>query len=129
MKKYVIQLVIGLAVSVGIYFLRLPQMADGTAGTVMAISDGFVVTGLLYIGFGVLFYASSTGFFDFLGYAFQRGASVIFPKFERGIDNYYEYKVKKQEERKNFSQKSTLLIGLLFVLISGIFTAIWYRVV
>ena len=129
MKKYIIQLVIGIVLSVVIIFLRMPQMEEGTAGVMMAVSDGFAVTGLLYVSLGVLFYASSTGFFDFFGYAFQRGASVIFPKFERGIDDYYEYKVKKQEERKKFSEKSTLVIGLVFVLISGIFTALWYQVI
>ncbi len=129
MKKYLVQLAIGFALSIGIYFLRLSQTVEGIVGTVMAISDAFTVVGLLYVGFGVLFYASGTGFFDFLGYSFQRGASLIFPRFEPGEENYYEYKIKKQEERKKVSHKSTLLIGLIFVLISGIFTVIWYQLI
>lgn len=128
MKKYIIQLIVGLLLALGIFFMRLPQMEEGVAGTIMAVSDGFAVTGLLYVSFGVLFYASSAGFFDFISYAFQRGANIILPKFQQGMDNYYEYKVKKQEERKRFSAKSTLLIGLVFVALSAIFTVIWYQV-
>jgi len=128
MKKYVIQLLVGLLLTAGIFFLRMPQMEAGTAGIIMAVSDGFAVTGLLYVGFGVLFYASGSGFFDFINYAFQRGASLIIPRFDRGIENYYEYKVKKQEDRKNFSMKSTIILGLLFVVISAVFTVIWYKV-
>lgn len=128
MKKYLIQIGIGLIIAIAIIFYRMPQMEAGTAGVMMAISDGFAVIGLFYVGLGVLMYASSTGFFDFLGYAFQRGASIIIPKFEPGIENYYEYKIKKQEERKTFSEKSTLLIGIVFVVISAVFTAIWYQV-
>ena len=129
MKKYVIQLVVGLLLATGIFFLRMPQMEAGTAGTIMAVSDGFAVTGLLYIGFGVLFYASGSGFFDFINYAFQRGVSLIVPRFDKGIDNYYEYKVKKQEERKLFSMKSTVILGLVFLVISAVFTGIWYKIV
>ena len=129
MKKYVIQSIIGLLLVAGIYALRLPQMEEGTAGIVMAISDGFAVIGLLYVGLGGLFYASDSGFFDFFGYAVQRGASIIIPKLDSGIENFYEYKIKKQEERKHLSMKSTLLLGLLFVAISAIFTAVWYKVV
>ena len=93
----------------------------------MAISDGFTVIGLLYVCIGGLLFASSTGFFDFFGYAFQRGASLFFPKFEQGIENYYEYKIKKQEERKQVSLKSTLWIGLGFSAIAVIFTLLWYQ--
>lgn len=128
MKKYLIQIGIGLIFAIGIAFYRMPQMEEGTAGVMMAVSDGFTVIGLLYVGIGGLLFASSTGFFDFLGYAFQRGASVFFPRFEQGIENYYEYKVKKQEERKEFSLKSTLLIGLGFVGIAVIFTVLWYQI-
>ncbi len=128
MKKYIIQTVIGLILAIGIAFYRMSQMEAGTAGILMAVSDGFTVIGLLYVGVGGLLFASSTGFFDFFGYAFQRGASLFFPRFEQGIDNYYEYKVKKQEERKQFSLKSTLLIGLGFVGIAVIFTVLWYQI-
>ena len=93
MKKYLIQIVIGLLLAIGVIFYRMPQMEEGTAGVIMAISDGFTVIGLLYVCIGGLLFASSTGFFDFFGYAFQRGASLFFPKFEQGIENYYEYKV------------------------------------
>ena len=68
MKKYVIQIIVGLLLAAGIFFLRLPQMEKGTAGIIMAVSDGFAVTGFLYVGFGGLFYASSSGFFDFINY-------------------------------------------------------------
>ena len=127
MKKYLIQIVIGLLLAIGVIFYRMPQMEEGTAGVIMAISDGFTVIGLLYVCIGGLLFASSTGFFDFFGYAFQRGASLFFPKFEQGIENYYEYKIKKQEERKQVSLKSTLWIGLGFSAIAVIFTLLWYQ--
>ncbi|MBO5353906.1 MAG: DUF3899 domain-containing protein [Lachnospiraceae bacterium] len=129
MKKYIIQVGIGLLFAAAIIFYRMPQMEEGTAGVLMAVSDGFTVTGLLYICFGILLFASGTGFFDFLGYASHRVIEFFIPRLDKGTENYYEYKVKKQEERKKFSLKSTLLVGLGFVGIAVIFTMLWYQTV
>lgn len=129
MKKYMLQFVTGVILVVGIICLRMPQMSKGIDGTVMAISDGFTVIGLLYIGIGVLLYASGNGFFDFLGYAFQRGAGVFIPKMNQGIENYYEYKMLKQEKRTQKFQKSFLITGGLFILLSVVFTIVWYQMI
>lgn len=127
MKKYVIQIGVGLLLAAAIIFYRMPQMEEGTAGILMAVSDGFTVTGMLYICFGILLFASDTGFFDFLGYASHRIVELFIPKFDKNIENYYEYKVKKQEKRKEFSLKSTLFVGLGFIGIAVVVTVFWYQ--
>lgn len=97
---------------------------------IMAIGDGFTVAAFLYLGMGALVWVSTTGMFDIFGFAVKRGAHAIIPGlFTADAGGYYEYKVKKAEKRKGFTEHFTLKIGFVFLIISLILTFVWYRVV
>ena len=128
MKKYLIQLIVGIGIAIAIMYYRTPQMAEGISGNIVAISDGFAVVGLLYFGFGGLMLVSTTGFFDIFGYAFKKGAHAFIPNYGADLGNYYDYKMERKEARGKGTEKSTLILGVVFLLISGLFTIIWYQV-
>lgn len=129
MKKYLIQLIVGIGIAIAIMYYRMPQMEEGRSGIIMAMSDGFAVVGLLYFGFGGLMLVSTTGFFDIFSYALKKGAHAFVPNYGADLGNYYDYKMERKETRSKETEKSTLVLGVIFLLISGLFTMIWYQLV
>lgn len=128
--KVWIQLGIGLLIAFLVMWYQGLFVVTKLSDIIMAIGDGFTVAAVLYLGVGALMWISTTGFFDIFGFAFKRAARVFIPNFFVDADgNYYEYKMKKEEKRKGFTQHSSLIIGALFLIISIILTAVWYAVV
>lgn len=91
-----------------------------------ALTDAFFVIGFFNFGFGVLFWISATGFFDIFGYSFKAALNFFLPRrYTENTGDYYEYKVKKQERRKeSFVPAEMLWIGLAMILISIVFYAL-----
>ena len=141
-KKYLVQAVVALALSVAVMASRGAFAAGVTAADrVMAISDGFTATALLFICLGGLIWVSTTGFFDIFSYAFKKAARVFVPGAYAGeTANYYTYvtgqrnKRKSKKERREeagleeTSEKSTLIIGLIFLALCFVFWGLWYAV-
>lgn len=128
--KFAAQLLTGLLMAFVVMGVRgLFDPETTLSGKVMAISDGFSVTGLLYIGMGSLMWVSTTGLFDIFAYAVRKGAHGLIPGMVKDTDgDYYSYKMDKKEKRKPFSGMSSLVTGAVFVIISVIFTVVWYNV-
>lgn len=130
MKKYIAQIAAGAVMAVLVMIwqgLGEAQAAD----RIRIISDGLAVSGLLYMAMGVLIWVSTTGFFDIFAYAIRKGAHVLIPGILKDeVSGYYEYHVGKRELRESAGaagKKSTLLVGVLFVMLSLVFTVIWYQ--
>ena len=142
--KYLVQGAVGLVLSLVVMISRGAFASGDTvtaADRVMAISDGFTVTALLFICFGALIWISTTGFFDIFSYAFKKAAHAFVPgAYADETANYYTYvtgqknKRKSRKERKEemgmeeTSEKSTLFIGLIFLVLCLIFWGLWYVV-
>lgn len=127
--KYLVQTVIALILSLIIMNLRGAFDSElAAADRFKGVCDGFSVTAMLYISFGILMWISATGFFDIFGYAFRKGAHAIIPGM--GLDSsnksYYDYKQDKMDKRNTKPMYSTLIIGVLFLIISAILVARWY---
>ncbi len=128
-RKYLLQSIIGMIIALSIMYYRGLQTAYDTTEKLLVISDGFALVSFLYIGIGSLIWISMTGIFDIFGYAIRRGAHALMPGRMYDTGGFYEYKVMKSEHRKQKAEKSTLIIGLAFLLISLVLVAIWYRMV
>lgn len=129
-KSYVIQTVAGLTLSVLIMFEQDVFSHENTADVIRGVCDGFTVTALLYAAFGMLFWISTTGFFDIFGFAFRKGLHHILPVVMReDPGGYYEYKTDREDKRQVKPRRSTLLVGLFFLAVSIALTFVWYSVV
>ena len=127
--KVLVQLGVGLLITFLIAWYQGAFVATKASDIIMAIGDGFTVTAVLYLGMGALMWISTTGFFDIFGFAFKKAARVFIPGvFLDTEGNFYEYKVEKEEKRKGFTQHSGLIIGVIFLVISIILTAVWYTI-
>ena len=126
--KYVIQVVIGVLVAFAVMCYRGLFASTNTQDTLLIICDGFTVTAFLYLGIGALLWLSTTGIFDIFAYAFKKGAHALIPgRTHDKIGGYYEYKMEKQADRKHYTEWSALIVGAGFLLLSILFTVIWYQ--
>ncbi len=127
-KKYVIQLLTALLISFMIMLMRGLFEAEKLADKVLIICDGFTITSFAFLGIGALIWVSTTGWFDIFGFAFQRAVHVFIPgQIRDKTGSYYDYKMKKAAERKPFSERSTLIIGLVMLAASIVLTVVWYQ--
>lgn len=141
-KKYLIQLAVGLLLSVVVMQSRGAFRASASAAQrILAVTDGFSVTALLWLSVGTLLWAATTGIFDIFGFAFKKAAHAFIPgMIHDEIGSFYDFKVRKQNRRKTKEESrieagigekaelSTLLVGVVFLVLSLIMTAVWYRV-
>lgn len=126
--KYIVQTLLGLVLSVGVMFYQGLFEAKSGADRILIICDGFTVTALLFLSMGIILWVATTGFFDIFGYALRKGAHALIPGLVRDeLPGFYEYKLEKQEERKTKGEKSMLLIGAAFLLVSLALTAVWMQ--
>lgn len=98
-------------------------------GKVLVAADSFTAIGLLFTGFGLLIWISSTGVFDMLGYAMKKGAHALIPglvKFE--AEDFYEYKMVLKDKKKNASYNAILRVGLIVLAIAVVLVVVWYKV-
>ncbi len=91
-------------------------------------SDGLFVAALLFIGFGLLMWVSTTGFFDMFSYGFS-SLLVLFTalKDPKEHKHFYEYKMEKEAKREGKGwQKSVLYIGLICLALSVLCLGLYY---
>ena len=136
MKKKIlrltIQIVIGLFIAVGVMTSQ-GAFASGASAQdrILAIGNGFSVTALLYISFGMLAWIATTGVLDIFSFALQKGAHFLIPFGAREANGkFYEFKVEKEEKRKKRGkgQYMTLLVGIGFLAVAIALTVAWYEV-
>ncbi len=125
-RSFFIQLLIGLVCV--LLIVLIGDMPEDTADRVMAVDDAFTIVAFLYIGFGALFWVSSTGFFDIFSFAVKRALHAFIPGFVGdSTADYYEYKEERRGKRKERSIKSTFFAGVFLLVVSIVLTAVWYQ--
>ena len=126
--KYLIPSVIGVLISFGIAYYRGLFSAASTAATVMAISDGFFVTAVLYVVFGLLLVIAQSGFYDIFTYGFK-SLKYLFTPIKRNRDEggFYEYKIRQKEKRKAVPFE-VLYVGLVFLALALVFALLFEKV-
>lgn len=127
-KALFIQLLAGTAAAFLLMWQRGLFRAALPADRVLIVCDGFTLVSFVYLGAGALMWVSTTGFFDIFGFAFKKAAHVLIPGLDPlKVGGYYEYRLGKQEKRNRTRGGSSLAAGLVFLVISLVLTAVWYR--
>ena len=122
--------VIGLGISFAIAYWRGVFEAESVLAALSAVSDGAFVTGILYTGFGLLLLIANEGILDIFGFGFKSLVYLFTPrKLDKNATNYYEYRMKKKEERAGKSVNTNILpIGVGFILISVLAVILAYSI-
>lgn len=127
-KKYIIQLLTAVLISFLLMLMRGLFEAEKLADKVLIICDGFTITAFCFLGIGALIWVSTTGWFDIFSFAFQKALHAFIPgRVHDKTGSYYDYKMKKAADRKPFSERSTLIIGLVMLAVSFVLTYVWYQ--
>ena len=89
---------------------------------IQAVSDGFFVAGLMFTGFGLLLWISTTGVLDIITYGFK-SLLYLFTPYQKSKDEggFYEYKLEKRAKRKSVPFEY-LWLGLGWIVVSFILT-------
>ena len=127
--KRAILIVIDLALALVISYTQYknPSIAEGIS-IPYALANGFIIIGFMNFGFGALLRISSTGFFDIFGFSAKAILNFFIPRATwTNKEDYYEYKVRKAEKRKDRPVSyDTLIIGIVMIVISIIFNILVY---
>lgn len=118
--------------AVSLLIARSQGMAMGNTLSLNSryLCDGCFVVGLMTTGIGLLTWVSTTGFFDMMGYGVQYGVRAFVGLFggnrKPNGKSFYEYKLEKDEKRGK-PQLALMLTGVLFILLSMMFLAMYYN--
>lgn len=123
-KKYSITIAVGLAMAVGVSFLRSLYWQSNVKSVMMALTDTFSVPGLLLILVGLLIVCANHGAFYLLSFAGKKFIG-LFKKVRSESDkmSYYEYREMKSEKQHDYSY--LLVCGGVFLIIALVFFGIY----
>lgn len=123
-RKYVITAAIGLAIAVSVTFLRGIIDAETLQDTVLAISDGACVAGVMLVGAGLLVWTSGNGVFDGFTYSVRQTFYIHWPRLTSGENiSYSDYCERKH--KKKTSVRHLMIIGGIFILIAAVCTVLY----
>lgn len=125
--KYAIAFGIAFIMALGVSFLKSLYWLDSTVEVMSALSDCFVVPGLLFILFGLLIVCSNGGTFDMLGFGLKK-VILLFKihQTEQDKEGFYEYRKRKQEHKRSFAY--IIIVGVFYLIIGLIFYILYYNV-
>lgn len=114
--------VISVITVVLVYNIRISNPPYGMEfmPPLQALSDGFCVAGMMFLGFGLIMWISTTGVLDMLGYGLK-SVLYLFTPMQKDKDEggFYEYKLQKKAKRKEVPFEY-LWIGVALVIVSMI---------
>lgn len=132
MKKrtnYLITIILGLAIAIAILDYKNFFSLKGNLDIVMALSDCFLLPGVIIFSLGVMIFVCNDGMFDIMIYGFKsaresfRKESNRDPEFPK---TFYDYREKYSKIRAPFGY--LLIIGGVFILLSIIFNTLFYYI-
>lgn len=96
------------------------------AVNIQILSDGFSVSGLLFLFFAGMMYISGEGALLGIGYVMQCVVQAFVPMGRKNHESYAQYRERKIGQIKKPGDNCILVTGLLFFVIGLTFTIIWY---
>ena len=125
--RYSVTLGVGFVIALIVSFLKSLYWQKTAEEVMRALSDCFVVPGLILIFFGLLVVCSNGGTFDMLGYGTKKLVLLFKRKpDEKDKESFYEYRKRKQESKRSFAY--LLICGAAYLAIGLIFFILYYNV-
>ncbi|MBS7261987.1 MAG: DUF3899 domain-containing protein [Eubacteriales bacterium] len=126
-KKIVIPAAAGAVIMLGVAFLTGLASAENAQMVFRRLCDGAFAAGVILAGFGGLLFASNEGQFDILSF----GVKQVIRSFTRkdlsqDRQTFYDYRAEKSKHKRPV--RYILLVGAGYLLLSGVFLAIYYMV-
>lgn len=125
--KYLICFCVASFITVGVFAIR-GFFTDNVGVNIQILSDGFFVSGILFLIFAGMMFISSEGALIGIGFVLRSVAQTFIPMGRKNHEFYHQYRERKLAERKATASDDhcILVVGLFFLAISIVFTVIWY---
>ena len=99
---------------------------DSIAVNIQILSDGFTVSGLMFLFFAGMMFVSGEGALIGVTFVFRNVVLWFVPGGRFRQETYRDYRERKISEAKKSGDHCVSLTGLLFFAIGVVFTVIWY---
>ena len=123
--KYLTCFGIASAITFGVFWIK-GFFTDSLAVNVQILSDGFTVSGILFLLFAGMWYLSGEGALIGIGFVLRNVVQAFTPMGRRKHEFYAQYRERKLKEIKKSGDHCILLTGLVFFAIGVVLTGIWY---
>ncbi len=124
--KYAVTAIADIVLALVISYARYKSFTADVTGNhlLQGLSDGFFVVGFLNFGLGALLWISTTGTLDIITYGLKAAVWFLIPiKRDKGLGDFYEYKVRQKEKRKGVPFE-IIWIGLALIVVSAVLAAL-----
>ena len=133
MKKETKTLLIKYGISFGaasliavIVFWIQGFFTDSVAVNIQILSDGFFVSGLLFLFLAGMMFVSGEGALLGISYVLKNVILFFIPGGRAKHELYKDYRERRMNKIKAYSDSCLLVTGLVFIAASFILTLIWY---
>lgn len=126
--QYTISFVIAVVICAAVALYELQSYGNTPVNRIRFLCDGFFVSAVLFMGFGVMLWISQAGgfhAFSYLLYSVRYTFTPVKAHFE-DRKSYYEYKLEKESRRSdNKLRWRLLLVGTVCLLVSLLLLAVF----
>ena len=123
--KYLVCLVVASLITVGVFAIR-GFFTDSVAVNIQILSDGFSVTGILFLLFAGMIFISSQGALIGITYVLRNVFLAFVPMGRNKHEFFKDYRDRKlAEKNEKPGDACVFVVGLLFLIVGIIFTVIW----
>lgn len=125
LKKYGISCGIASLITFIIFWIR-GFFTDSASVNIQILSDGFSISGMLFLFFAGMMYISGEGALIGIGFVMRTVVQTFVPMGRKNHIPYKEYREMKLGSKKKSGDHCIVITGLVFFVIGLVFTAIWY---
>ena len=125
--KYIVCFVIASLISL-LVFWKEGFFTDSVAVNMQILSDGFFVAGIVFLMIAGLLFVSGEGALIGIGFVMRNVLLIFIPMGRKYQETYKQYRERKIGKIKKSNEWCILLTGLFFLLLSVVFSIIFYNI-
>ena len=125
LTKYLVCVGVASLITFVVFWIK-GFFTDSLAVNVQILSDGFSVSGILFLLFAGMMYISGEGALIGIGFVLRNVAQAFVPMGRRHHELYAQYRERKLGNAKKSGDHCIFVVGLLFFAVGVILTVVWY---
>ena len=123
--KYGVCFGIAILLTLGVFWIK-GFFTDSASVNIQILSDGFTVSGLMFLFFAGMMFISGEGGLIGIRFVLRNVFLAFIPGGRAKHEVYRDYRERILGERRKSSDSCILVTGLVFFGIGLLFTVIWY---
>lgn len=125
LTKYLVCFGVASLIAFAVFWIK-GFFTDSLAVNIQILSDGFSVSGLLFLLFAGMMFISGEGALVGISFVMRNVVQAFVPMGRRNHESYAKYRERKLGSAKKSSDHCIFAVGILFFSIGVILTVVWY---